>query len=76
MKLITAIFMVALVFAHQDFWWWDQYEPLILGFLPIGLAWHMSISLLTSAVGYLAIRYFWTSTHELYPEKDPGNPDQ
>ena len=34
---------------HQDFWNWKQADPLIFGFLPIGLAYQAGYSILAAA---------------------------
>lgn len=57
-KLVIAIFLLLIV-AHQDFWWWQTHEPLVLGFIPIGLAWHVGISLSAAALGLLAMKFCW-----------------
>ena len=44
---------------HQDFWWWDDSETLVAGFVPIGLAYHALLSV-AAAVGWaMAARYCW-----------------
>ncbi|HLU46869.1 MAG TPA: DUF3311 domain-containing protein [Planctomycetota bacterium] len=58
MKPIVIVLVVLLIIAHQDFWWWDD-RTIVLGFLPIGLAWHILISLATAAVGVLAVMCCW-----------------
>ncbi|MAE75936.1 MAG: hypothetical protein CMJ85_03585 [Planctomycetes bacterium] len=40
-------------------WWWGEAEPLVFGFIPIGLAWHVLISLAAGAVWWLASRFCW-----------------
>ena len=47
-KLILTL-MVLLVYAlHQDFWNWKKYEPLLFGFLPVGLTYHIGYSIAAS----------------------------
>lgn len=59
MKYFVYALFLLLVVLHQDFWWWDTYEPLILGFIPIGLAWHAGISICAAIVGWLGVKYCW-----------------
>jgi hypothetical protein len=57
-KRVVWFLFVLLFFLHQDFWWWDQ-SFLVLGFLPVGLAYHAMFSIACSILGWLAIRYAW-----------------
>ena len=50
-----------LVILHQDFWWWDD-RTTVFGFLPIGLAWHVGISIAAGLVGLLAVTFCWPET--------------
>lgn len=59
MKRLVIALVVLLIVLHQDFWWWDSVDPLVFGFMPIGLAWHVLISIAASFVWYLASRYCW-----------------
>ncbi len=59
MKMIVYGLLVALVVFHQDFWWWDNSETLVMGFLPIGLAYHALVSLLAAGTWALASYYCW-----------------
>ena len=49
---------VALFFLHQDFWFWND-QRLVLGFLPIGLAYHVGYSIVASLLWFAAIRFAW-----------------
>ncbi len=40
--------ILALAVLHHDFWWWDD-ASLVLGWIPIGLAWHVFYAILASA---------------------------
>ena len=59
MKKLVYAFIILLAIAHQDFWWWDDSDTLVLGFLPIGLAYHAGISVLAGIAWALATRYCW-----------------
>lgn len=53
---------VAVVYAlHQDFWWWREARPLVLGFLPIGLAYHAFYCLLVTGLMWWLTRTAWPS---------------
>lgn len=57
-KLVYAL-IVVLAVLHQDFWWWDDAETLVFGFLPIGLAYHAGISIAAAVLWALAVRHCW-----------------
>ena len=59
MKYLVYLLFFALVIAHHDFWWWDQHRPFIFGTIPVGLAWHVGISLGAAFVGILGILFCW-----------------
>ena len=59
MKRTVQFLVVALLVLHQDFWWWDDIEPLVFGFLPIGLAYHAFLSIAAAIVWALAVKYCW-----------------
>jgi hypothetical protein len=59
MKKLVIALVILLLILHQDFWWWDSIDPLAFGFLPIGLSYHMGISLAAAVVWALAVKYCW-----------------
>ena len=46
--LLTAL-VAAIYILHQDFWNWRKADPLVFGFLPIGLAYQAGYSILAAA---------------------------
>lgn len=58
MKLAVWILILALVLLHQDFWYWTD-ETLVFGFMPVGLAYHVGLSLAASFAWLLATKYAW-----------------
>lgn len=50
--------VVLLIILHQDVWFWND-RTLLFGFLPIGLAYHVGISLAAAFTWYLATLYCW-----------------
>ena len=58
MKYFVVALIVLLAVVHQDFWWWDD-RTVVFGFIPIGLAWHMGISLMAGLTGWLAVSFCW-----------------
>ena len=59
-KALLLTLLVAIVYVlHQDFWNWRQTEPLIFGFLPIGLAYHAGYSILAAIMMALLVKFAW-----------------
>ncbi len=56
--LLTAL-VAAIYILHQDFWNWRKAEPLVFGFLPIGLAYQAGYSLLAAAMMAVLVRTIW-----------------
>ena len=68
-KTIVWSLFVILFFLHQDFWWWDD-ASLVLGFMPIGLAYHALFSIACACLGGLAIHYAWPNDLEKFAEEE------
>jgi hypothetical protein len=60
-RLPLIIAVIALYLLHQDFWFWRAAKPLILGFLPVGLFYHVVYTLVISALMWLLVRGAWPS---------------
>ena len=56
--LITALILVVYAL-HQDWWNWRSAEPLILGILPVGLAYHAGYSVLTAILMAVLVKIAW-----------------
>lgn len=46
---------------HQDFWFWTEARPLVFGFLPIGLFYHVAYVVVASLVMWGLVTFFWPS---------------
>ena len=44
---------------HQDFWNWQKAEPLLFGFLPVGLWYHGVYSLVAAGLMALLVKFAW-----------------
>ena len=51
--------IVLLAVLHQDFWWWDDSDTLVFGFVPVGLAYHAVLSLAAGLLWALAVKFCW-----------------
>ena len=58
MKTFIWILVLLLIVLHQDTWLWEN-DSLLFGFLPIGMAWHVGISIAAAIVWLLAVRFAW-----------------
>ncbi len=59
MKKLVYAGIIFLAIVHQDFWWWSDSDTLVLGFMPVGLAFHAGISVFAGIAWALATRYCW-----------------
>ncbi len=59
MKRIVYTLIILLAVAHQDFWWWNDAETMVCGFMPVGLAYHAGVSVAAGLLWALAVRYCW-----------------
>lgn len=55
---VAWLLVVLLLVLHQDWWLWEN-DELLWGFLPVGLGWHVGISLLAAAFWALACFVWW-----------------
>ena len=77
MKYVVWGLVLLLVVIHQDVWNWDN-DRLVLGFLPVTLAYHACISLGAGIVWFLAINFAWPQgldDEPLSASADPGDPE-
>jgi len=58
MKFVVWSLVLLLSVFHQDIWNWNS-DRLVLGFLPVTLAYHACISLGAGITWFLAIYFAW-----------------
>ncbi len=58
MKYALYLLVAVLVVAHQDIFNWGD-SRLVLGWLPVGLAYHVAYTLVTALMWVLAIKVAW-----------------
>jgi hypothetical protein len=58
MKWLLTLMVIGVYVLHQDIWNWHD-RTLVLGFLPIGLAYHAGFSLLAAVMMAVLVRYAW-----------------
>ena len=75
--LLLTLLIIAVYLLHQDFWNWKKAEPLIFGFLPVGLAYHAGYSILAAAMMAILVKFAWPThlensvPHANTPERTP-----
>jgi hypothetical protein len=62
-KAITAL-IVAFYALHQDWWLWRDAKPLVFGFLPVGLFYHVSYTVAAAGLMWLLVHTCWPSRLE------------
>jgi len=61
--LACVLLWIAMIAVHQAFWRWDD-AALVLGFLPLGLAYHAGYCLLACGVMWGLARWAWPARLE------------
>lgn len=59
------VLAAALFVLHHDFWFWND-RTLVLGFLPIGLAYHMLYSVAAAGLWLAMLKFAWPEHIEEY----------
>lgn len=67
--LAFVVVFVLLAILHQDVWNWDRAD-LVLGFLPVGLAYHAGYSLVAAAFWAVVVRFGWPERLEAWAEDE------
>jgi hypothetical protein len=58
-KLLLFLLIVAVYVAHQDFWNWSKYDPMLFGFLPPGLAYQAGFSIACAVLMAILVKTAW-----------------
>lgn len=63
------LLLILLLVLHQDWWNWGD-SRLLGGIAPIGLAWHVGISIAAALFWLLVVTWWWPAGLDL--EDEPG----
>jgi hypothetical protein len=63
----------ALLLLHQDLWFWNDHETVILGFMPVGLAYHAAFSIVAAFWWGAMMLLAWPHHLEAMAESDNSN---
>ena len=73
MKSFLLVLMVIAVYVlHQDFWNWSSAR--LVGFLPIGLAYHAGYSVLCALMMFVLVKCAWPEHLEVEESKLESSP--
>jgi uncharacterized oligopeptide transporter (OPT) family protein len=57
--LVLTILIVGVYLLHQDSWNWNKTEPMVFGFLPVGLAYHAGYSIVAALLMAVLVKVAW-----------------
>jgi hypothetical protein len=57
--ILLSLLVLTVYTLHQDFWNWKQAEPLLFGFMPIGLAYHAAYSGVAALLMGVFVKFAW-----------------
>ena len=70
-SILLALLVMAVYVLHQDFWNWRNTS--LVGFLPIGLAYHAFYSILCAAMMAILVKFAWPEHLEVEESQNaPG----
>ncbi len=74
MKRWFLVLLVIVLYAlHQDVWFWRSAQPIVWGFLPVGLFYHVCFTLAVSGLMWLLVKLAWPTQLE---EVTPSIPEE
>jgi hypothetical protein len=65
MRIVLPVMVIIVYLLHQDIWFWSTPYPLVFGFMPIGLFYHVCYTLLASLLMLLLLKRAWPTHLEL-----------
>jgi hypothetical protein len=70
MRVLLLIIAIAALYAlHQDVWFWRSAQPLLFGFLPVGLWYHAAYCIVASILMWVLTRVAWPRHLEEEPRR-------
>jgi hypothetical protein len=71
MKWVLYLLTVVLIVLHQDFWNWKTVNPMLFGFMPVGLWYHAAFCVAAAVLLALYVAFLWPKhLEDVQPE--PG----
>ncbi len=75
-KVLLCLLIIGVYVLHQDFWNWRKADPLIFGFLPVGLAYHAAYSILAALMMAVLVKFAWPKHLESIESQTAIQPDK
>ena len=72
MRLSILLLLFVYYALHQDFWNWSVARPLVFGFIPIGLFYHVLYAAGAAVLMAFLVKWAWPVGLEEWAEKEPG----
>jgi Protein of unknown function (DUF3311) len=70
---VLTLCVIALYLLHQDLWFWRTPNPMIFGFIPIGLFYHVCYTLAASVLMWMLVQLAWPShLEEAVEDRESG----
>jgi hypothetical protein len=66
--ILAIIGFITLFILHHDFWNWSN-TSLVLGFMPVGLAYHAAFSIVAGLFWFLVSRFAWPHASEAWADQ-------
>lgn len=66
-----AVIVIIVALLHHDFWFWDD-QTLVMGFMPIGLMYHMFFSIASAALWAITMKIAWPTHIEEWADEFDG----
>jgi hypothetical protein len=74
-RVLLVVAVITLYVLHQDFWFWRTAQPLVFGFVPIGLFYQACFSVAASLLMWLLVRFAWPAHLESEIEQRQSEED-
>jgi hypothetical protein len=72
---LLSMLALAVFVLHQDVWNWKTCQPLVFGFLPVGLAYHAGFSALCAVMMALLVKFAWPAHLERIELRESAGSD-
>jgi hypothetical protein len=75
-RAILSALVLVVYLLHQDCWNWTKTDPLLFGFLPVGLAYHAGYCLVAAVLMAVLVKFAWPKeVDDVDSPRDPASPE-
>ncbi len=68
---VMAVITIIVALLHHDFWFWND-QTLVMGFMPIGLLYHMLFSIASAVLWATTMKIAWPTHIEEWADEFDG----